>query len=308
MTIPTYEQLMLPMMKICNDGNLQDMKGLVTKLSDHFKMTEEERLRRLPSGSMTYIYNRVGWAKSHLIKATLLESPSRGSYKITEEGKKQINTNLSEINNKYLSDNYEPFKEWFYHKPSKDEKEIPIQTIDSNTTPQELIEISHKKINDKLSEEILEVIKNCSPDFFERLVVKLLQAMGYGHNLTDAGKVKGGVGDGGIDGIIDEDKLGLDQIYIQAKRWQGSVGSPEIQKFIGALTSHGARKGVFITTSHFTSDAKKVAESTSGTANLVLIDGNELSKRMIENNVGISIVETYHVKRIDNDFFNDEVY
>jgi restriction system protein len=307
MTIPTHEQIMLPILKICKDGNEHIRKELVTELSDHYKMTEEERQRRLPSGSMTYIYNRVGWAKLGLLKAELLNSPKRGVYKITDAGLNLINSGISELNSKYLYENYEPFRNWKSQIPTgiSDNSD---ESIESTTTPQELIEISHKKINEELSEEILEVIKNCSPDFFERLVVKLLQTMGYGHNLTDAGKVKGGVGDGGIDGIIDEDKLGLDQIYIQAKRWQGSVGSPEIQKFIGALTSHGARKGVFITTSHFTSDAKKIAESTSGTANLVLIDGNELSKRMIENNVGVSIVETYHVKRIDNDFFNDEVY
>ena len=307
MTIPTHEQIMLPILKFCIDGNEHSRKELVTKLSDQFKMTEEERQRRLPSGSMTYIYNRVGWAKLGLIKAKLLNSPKRGVYKITDAGLNLINSDISELNSKYLYENYEPFRNW-KSRISTGISDNSDESIESTTTPQELIEISHKKINEELSEEILEVIKNCSPDFFERLVVKLLQAMGYGHNLTDAGKVKGGVGDGGIDGIIDEDKLGLDQIYIQAKRWQGSVGSPEIQKFIGALTSHGARKGVFITTSHFTSDAKKVAESTSGSANLVLIDGNELSKRMIENNVGVSIVETYHVKRIDNDFFNDEVY
>jgi len=307
MTIPTYEQIMLPMLKICEDGNEHSRKELVMKLSDHFNMTEEERLKRLPSGAMTYIYNRVGWAKLHLVKAGLLESPQRGSYKITEEGKKEIDSNISEINNNYLTEKYESFKEFWKGKPSHETEENTDQNIDSTNTPQELIEISHKKINEELSEEILQGIKNCSPDFFERLVVKLLQAMGYGHNLTDAGKVKGGAGDGGIDGIIDEDKLGLDQIYIQAKRWQGSVGSPEIQKFIGALTSHGARKGVFITTSHFTIDAIKVADSTSGTVNLVLMDGIELSKRMIEHNVGVSMVNTYHVKKINTDFFNDEV-
>lgn len=307
MTIPTYEQIMLPILKICKDGDEHFRKELVTELSDHYKMTDEERQRRLPSGSMTYIYNRVGWAKLGLLKAELLSSPKRGVYKITNEGLKLIKSGISELNNKYLYENYETFRNW-KTQTSTGIPDNSEESIESATTPQESIEISHKKINEELSEEILEIIKNCSPDFFERLVVKLLQAMGYGHNLTDAGKVKGGVCDGGIDGIIDEDKLGLDQIYIQAKRWQGSVGSPEIQKFIGALTSHGARKGVFITTSHFTSDAKKVAKSTSGSANLVLIDGNELSKRMIENNVGVSIVETYHVKRIDNDFFNDEVY
>ena len=307
MAIPTYEEIMLPILKICGDGQEHTRKNLVLELSELYKMTEEERQRRLPSGSMTYLYNRVGWAKLGLLKAGLLISPKRGVYKITDEGIVVTNSEISGINSKYLYDNFELFRKW-KSQSSQGISDNSVESIESTTTPQELIEISHKKINEELSEEILEAIKNCSPDFFERLVVKLLQSMGYGHNLTDAGKIKGGVGDGGIDGIIDEDKLGLDQIYIQAKRWEGSVGSPEIQKFIGALTSHGARKGVFITTSHFTNDAKKVADSTYVTASLVLIDGNELSKRMIEHNVGVNIVDTYYVKRIDNDFFNDEIY
>ena len=307
MAIPTYDQIMFPLLLLCGDGNEHSRKKLVESLSDHFHLSEEERKKRLPSGSMTYLYNRLGWAKLGLLKAGLLTSPKRGFYKITEDGGKLIDSGITDLNSKYLYDNYASFRNW-KGQSSSENTENSSESVESNVTPEELIERSYRKINDELSEEILETIKNCPPDFFERLVIKLLQAMGYGHNLTDAGQVKGGVGDGGIDGIIDEDKLGLDQIYIQAKRWQGSVGSPEVQKFIGALTSHGARKGVLITTSYFTNDAKKVAESNYVTASLVLIDGKELSKRMIEHNVGVNIVDTYHVKRIDNDFFNDEIF
>jgi len=244
--------------------------------------------------------NRVAWAKAHLKKAELLESPSRGQYKITPRGLEALAQNNQKINLKYLKQ----FEEYSYGnpnsstiKPNNDQK--PLDTL----TPSEHIEIGYQRIREELEDELLTKIKEASPAFFERLVVELLVAMGYGGSRKDAGQTIGRSGDGGIDGVIKEDRLGLDAIYIQAKRWEGVVGRPEIQKFAGALQGQRAKKGVFITTSGFSKEAIEYVSMIDN--RIVLVGGKELTGLMIDFSVGISKIASYDVKRIDSDYFEE---
>lgn len=304
MAIPDYQMLMLPLLEILRDGKEIYFSPLVDVLADKFNLNEDERKQLLPSGQMTTIKNRAGWARTYLKKAGLIEQPKRGNVKITARGLEVLSKKLTKIDVKFL----EQFPEFitFRDTGKNDTNEIDVfETIDSiQSTPEENIENAIVKINNQLSNDLLGVIKGCSPSFFEKLVVALLLAMGYGGSRVEAGRAIGQSGDGGIDGIIDEDKLGLDSIYIQAKRWEGTVGRPEIQKFVGALQGNRAHKGVFITTSEFTKDAQEYVKNISN--KVVLINGFTLAKLMIENDVGVSTMSTYKVKKIDSDYFVDE--
>jgi restriction system protein len=258
----------------------------------------------LPSGTQTTFKNRVTWAKVYLSKALLLESPKRGFFNITARGKKLLMENPVTLRVKELKQ-YPEFVA-FHGSGSKQGKESDDIAGDEGqtSTPEETFESAYLALHNSLASELLANISITSPEFFEHLVVKLLVKMGYGGSVKDAGRAMGRSGDEGIDGIIKEDKLGLGVIYIQAKRWQGSVGRPDIQKFVGALHGQRAKKGVFITTGSFTKDAEHYVATID--PKVVLIGGNRLVELMIDYNLGVSTVDTYEIKKIDSDFFLEE--
>ncbi|SMF95889.1 restriction system protein [Methylomagnum ishizawai] len=299
MSIPDFQSIMLPLLKLAEDGQEHANKEAKEKLALHFSLSEAEREELLPSGRQTTFDNRVAWARSYLKMALLLEVPRRGFFRITQRGKSVIQKNPEKINIKFL----EQFPEFSAFKtPDKPNiKEALIEQPSETQTPEETLDAAHIKLKQTLAEELIQTIKACSPAFFEKLVVDLLVRMGYGGTRKDAGKAVGKSGDGGIDGIIKEDRLGLDAIYIQAKKWEGTVGRPEIQKFAGALMGHGAHKGVFITTSNFSKEAIDFASSVN--LKIVLIDGQTLATLMIDHNVGVSPIVSYEIKKLDLDYF-----
>lgn len=304
--IPPFHEFFLPILKILADNKEYKVKEIVEKIYDYFKFSEEQKRERVPSGQQTIINNRTYWSLTYLKKANLLKSTQRGFYQITENG---LNTakdeNRKTLNVKDLR-NLGSFSEFHRGKNNTEKEQNEMDLNIQNETPEEILQNAYQNIKDKLIDELLEKIKNVSPQFFEKLVVKLLEKMGYGGSIKDAGEVTGQSGDEGIDGIIKEDKLGLDRIYIQAKRWKenNKVGRPEIQSFVGALAGKGAKKGVFITASDFTDDAKKFEPKNE--TKIVLINGKELANYMIEYNLGVSPQEFYEIKKIDNDYFEDE--
>ena len=303
MAIPTYEDLMLPFLRVLSDQEEKHIREITEILTEEFNLTKEEQEKLLPSGKDTVIRNRVGWARTHLYKTGLTEQVIRGIYKISPLGLKVLQENPTRIDNNFLRQ-FPQFVEWFDVKREKNDNVVVQIKSETERTPDESLESAYQEIRIALVTEIIEKIKSCSPSFFERLVVELLVAMGYGGTLQDAGKAIGKSGDGGIDGIIKEDRLGLDVIYLQAKRWEGNVSRPEIQKFAGALLGNQARKGVFITTSDFTREARDYVKTIS--SNIILIDGEELAELMIDYNVGVSVATVYEIKKIDSDYFSEE--
>jgi restriction system protein len=298
MSVPDYQTIMLPLLRAVGDGQEHLMTDVITELSNEFKLTDEERQRMQPSGVQTVMYNRVGWARTYMLKAGLLERTARGKIRITQRGKDVLSKRPTRIDQKFL----QQFPEFLEFKkvsvPKDEEEEERLET------PDDLLGSGYQKLKQTLTEDLLEHIKNCSPTFFENLVIDLLVAMKYGGSLEDARRV-GKSGDGGIDGVIKEDKLGLDEIYVQAKRWdKGTVGRPVIQSFVGSLEGRKARKGVFITTSQFSNDAREFVKHLE--KKVVLIDGEELASLMIEHGVGVAPVATYDVKKIDSDYFAEE--
>lgn len=304
MTIPNYQELMLPVLKTASDGKDLKFSQLVEELANQFNLTTEERNELLPSGSQAIFTNRVGWARSYLKQANLLSTPKRGFLTITKIGIELLTEIPKKIDISVL-EQYPGFIEFRNRKKDKNDFLMEsVSVFESNLTPEDALASAYNKLHAALEVEILSAVKEASPSFFERLVIDLLVRMGYGGSRQDAGKALGKSGDGGIDGIINEDRLGLDVIYIQAKRWDGVVGRPEIQKFAGALQGQRARKGVFITTSSFTKEAKEYASFID--TKIILIDGEQLSKLMAEHNVGVSVVGQYEVKKLDSDYFDNE--
>lgn len=296
MPIPDYQAIMLPLLQFSGDKKEYSLREVTGILADYFQLTEEEKNESLPSGGSRF-YNRVGWAITYLKKAKLLDYPRRGSFLITTRGTQLLSENPKNINNEFL----ERYDEFINFKKKKNNKKSKYCLEETLETPKEALETAHQKIQEALAEEILENIKICSPDFFESLVVYLLVTMGYGGSIKEAGHALRRSRDEGIDGIIKEDRLGLDIIYIQAKRWKNVVGRPEIQKFAGALHGQRARKGIFITTSDFTKDAIEYVSKIE--TKIILLNGNRLTELMIEHNVGVTPVAKYEVKRIDSDYF-----
>jgi len=295
---------MLPLLGSLADGAEHTLREVEDRLAEHFMLTPAERAELLPSGQQGIFRNRIGWARTYLKKAALLESPKRGACKITARGLKTLASSPSRIDVKFL----EQFPEFVEFRIASKPEHTPSATevaelVQSKTTPEEAIEDAHQDLRAQLATELLTRILGCSPAFFEQLVVELLVKMGYGGSRRDAGERIGQTGDGGIDGIIKEDRLGLDTIFIQAKRWQGSVGRPEIQKFVGALQGQRAKKGVFITTSSYTAEATDYA--TRIDTKVVLIDGKQLAGLMIDFDVGVSPAASYVIKRIDSDYFEE---
>lgn len=303
MPIPTYEEIMLPLLKQIQDGKEHHFAEVVEALAVNFNLTDEEKEKLIPSGQQTVLANRVGWARTHLKMAGLVEYVMTRVFKITPRGLDVLSRNPAHIDNNTLRQ-FGEFVNWFDVKREKANYTLQENKIETDKTPDEILETAFQTIKNNLAVEILQTIKSCSPAFFERLVVDLLVKMGYGGTLQDAGRAIGRSGDGGIDGIIKEDRLGLDVIYLQAKRWEGNVSRPEVQKFAGALQGQRARKGVFITTSDFTKEAKDFAAMID--SKIILISGDELAQLMIDYNVGVSNAAVYEIKRIDSDYFTEE--
>lgn len=302
--IPDYQKILLPLLKLAENGEVHKYREAINNLAEKFELTEEEKKELLPSGNDKVFDNRVGWAKTYLKKAGLLEYPKRGYFKITDRGLKVLKEDPDKITSKYLK-KFEEFNNFQENSKVKSEKKDKKSSFEfEDYTPEELIEIGFKTLNENLADNLLEKVKTYSPSFFEKLVVDLIVKMGYGGTIKDAGQAIGKRGDEGIDGVIKEDKLGLDIIYIQAKKWENNVSRPEIQKFAGALQGKNAKKGIFITTSDFSKNAVKYADRI--TSKIVLINGKDLTRLMIKYEVGVSISSSYEVKKIDTDYFLDE--
>lgn len=303
MPIPDYQSCMLPLLRFAGDGEEHQLKDAISALADEFCLTDEERNEFLPSGQQPVFTNRVGWARTYLKKAGLLSSPRRGYFKITDRGSQVLKENPKEINQKYLErfPEFVEFKSIRRDRSEDNADETPELAL--GQTPHEALESAYERLRSELASEILSSIRGCDPTLFEKIVVELLVKMGYGGSRKDAGRAIGRSGDEGIDGIIKEDHLGLDNIYIQAKRWEATIGRPEIQKFAGALQGQRARKGIFITTSDFTKDALDFVSRID--SKIILIDGATLAKLMIDFGVGVNPVATYQVQKIDSDYFTD---
>jgi restriction system protein len=302
MSIPDYQSLMLPLVKLASDKKEHSLQEATQTIAKEFNLSDADLAELLPSGRKTRFYDRIGWAVTYLRKAGLLNSQGRGKFQITQRGLDVAKNPPQRINVEFL-EQYEEFVE-FRTRRDREDEEIPTTEKLEIQTPEEAIEAAHQNLRQTLADELIQTIKNCSPAFFERLVIDVLVKMGYGGTRKDAGKAIGRSGDGGIDGIINEDRLGLDVIYIQAKKWEGSVGRPELQKFAGALQGKRAKKGIFISTSTFTNEAKEYVSQID--SKITLIDGETLSQLMIDYNVGINSIATYELKKIDNDYFIEE--
>jgi restriction system protein len=304
MPIPDFQSLMRPLLEAHADGKEHLNRDLVEQLGEQFGLTEEERREVLPSGGARLFDNRIGWAKSHITQAGLLISPRRAISVITDRGREALRIHPERIDLRVLN-GFEVYREFRNRRKNvEDEGSDTTETeIEAEQTPEELLENAYLQVRRQIETELLSQIKSSPPEFLERVVVDLVVRMGYGGSRKDAGEALGRSGDEGIDGIIKEDPLGLDIIYLQAKRWEGTVGRPEIQKFAGALQGQRARKGIFITTSSFSSDALEYTSRIE--TKIILIDGPRLAKLMFDHGVGVATASNYEVKRIDSDYFTD---
>lgn len=300
MPIPDFQSIMLPLLRLAGDNKPHSLRDAVDALAKQFLLSDAERSALLPSGRQPVFDNRVGWARTYMKKAGLLEAPRRAIFQVTARGLEVLKGDPSRIDIGFL-EQFPEFKS-FRGRHEKEPGQPPAPPEDS--TPEETLENAYERIRANLEAELLERVKGCSPRFFERLVVELLVKMDYGGALRDAGKAIGRSGDGGVDGIIKEDRLGLDVVYVQAKRWDTTVGRPELQKFAGALQGHRAKKGVFITTSDFSKDAIHYASQIE--SKIALIDGEQLARLMSDHGLGVSLVETYNIMRIDSDYFVED--
>ena len=309
MAVPDYQSLLLPLLQFAaRQGTEISTSEAVEALAKELGLTEDDLREMLPSGVQPTFINRVGWASTYLKKAGLLEATRRGFYQITDRGRDLLKKQPKTINVKLLRQ-YPEFLEFERLKGtrSSDKATERKESLEiSPETPLEQLENAYKNLRDKLADELLARLKKASPAFFEKVVVELLVKMGYGGSRVDAGKAIGRSGDGGIDGIIKEDKLGLDVVYIQAKRWDSNpVGRPDVMQFVGALQAQRANKGIFMTTSRFTDDARSYVSQIG--SKIVLIDGEQLTNLMIEHDVGVSTVSLYPVKKVDSDYFEESI-
>jgi restriction system protein len=302
MPIPDFQTLMRPLLAAHEDGAEHINRDLVSELADQFELTEDERREMLPSGGARLFDNRVGWAKTHISQAGLLESPRRAVSVITERGRSVLRDHPDRVDLRVLG-TFEDYKEFRNRRKTPEEQAEPEEEATDTQTPEESLENAYQKVRRQIEAELLSSIMDNPPDFLERVVVDLVVRMGYGGSRKDAGEALGRSGDEGIDGIIKEDPLGLDIIYLQAKRWEGTVGRPEIQKFAGALQGQRARKGIFITTSGFSAEALDYVSMID--SKIILIDGTRLAKLMFDHGIGVSSASIYEVKRIDSDYFTD---
>jgi restriction system protein len=302
MPIPDYQAIMLPLLRYLADGVEHSLRESIEALADEFHLLDSERRLLLPSGQQEVFDNRVGWARTYMKKAGLVRTTRRGFFQITDRGMTVLKENPPKIDVRFLDqfDEFRAFKE-LRRQPT----EAPeAESADQTATPEEALERAYQNLRSDLAADLLAQIKQSPPSLFEKLVVELLVRMGYGGSRKDAGEAVGKAGDEGIDGIIKEDRLGLDIIYIQAKRWDSTVGRPDIQKFAGALQGQRARKGIFITTSDFSRDALDYAARID--SKIVLIDGEQLAQMLIDHNIGVTPVANYEIKRVDSDYFTGQ--
>lgn len=302
MPIPDFQTLMRPLLEFASDGKQHSPREAREALAARFRLSDEEKKALLPSGRQEVFSNRVAWAKVYLQHAGLLDAPQRGQFKISERGQAALRDAPERITISYL----QRFPEFAQFRATRKQKDAATETApdEEARTPEEILEAAHLRLRGDLASELLSRVKRCSPQFFEHLVVELLLKMGYGGSREEAGQAVGSSGDEGIDGVINEDRLGLDTIYLQAKRWDGTVGRPEIQKFVGALHGKRAKKGVFITTGGFSAESLDYVKNIE--PKVILIDGRQLAEFMIDFNVGVDSVISYEVKKIVSDYFEEE--
>ena len=303
MAVPDFQIAMLPSLEVLKDGQISTMRELTERLANRFTLSEEDRQKHLPSGPQSLFYNRVAWAKTHLKNAGLIDNPIRGKVSISDLGRKLLDNRPTTINCEFLKQ-FPTYLKFIGQSADLDDDEKGEAILENAQTPLELLDASFNTLRIATAEDLLTKLKQCSPGFFEHVVVRLLRAMGYG-GIGGEASVTGKSGDGGIDGIIKEDKLGLDVVCIQAKRWDGSVGRPVIQGFVGSMDYVRARKGVILSTSQFTKEALDFADRIEG-KKVVLIDGSKLADLMIEHNVGVYSTKLYELKEVSNDFFDED--
>lgn len=305
MSIPKYNELYRPLLEYIRDGQARTTAELEEALARQFSLTDANRQERLSSGSLTFC-NRIAWARTYLKKAGLVTSPKRGTVQITPEGKNAVDKPGLRIDNDFLA-TFPSFAEFQKGGQTATTAENrPSSLAEDEDSPQDSLDRAYTRIRQTLAEDVLTEIMRQTPAFFEQLVVRLLEVMGYGGSLENAGIVTRASGDEGIDGIVKQDKLGFDQIFIQAKRWDPTacVGRPDIQKFVGALAGQGATRGLFVTTAKFSEEAYTYARKQH-TTKIVLVDGQKLAELMIDHNLGVTPIARYEVKRIDSDFFTE---
>ena len=308
MAVPKFYEFFGSFLRALSDGNVHKSKDVQKAIAVDMNLSPEDMVEQLPSQRQATYVNRINWARTYLDRAGLITTPTRGHYQITDEGRKALQSGET-IDLDYL-DRYESFRQFHTVNPSgeKQSQTVMAQQEEEEKTPTEIMSAAFEKMNSSLAGDLMDMVMGLEPTEFETLVVKLLLKMGYGYGIEDAGKVTRATGDGGIDGIIKEDQLGFNNIYIQAKKWSADhkVSRPEVQKFAGALQGEKATKGLFITTTEFTKDAQDFAANLLG-SNIVLIDGNQLTKLMIKYNLGVAVEQTFEVKRIDSDFFSEDL-
>ena len=302
MPIPDFQSFFKPLLDIAADGNEHSIRDVRDQIAHSMGITEADRTEKLASGTQTKFDNRVAWAKSYFVQAKIFESTRRAHFRITDRGRELLKEHLDRIDVRILN-RFPEFVE-FHTVDKTQSEEQETQNAIGVTTPEETLQQAYHGIRNQLASDLIDRVKANSPEFFERLVVELMVAMGYGGSIEDAGQAIGHTGDEGVDGIIKEDRLGLDVIYIQAKKWEGTVGRPEIQRFVGALHGKRAKKGVFITTGRFSDDARTYVETID--PKVILIDNKALANYMIDFNLGVSSASKYEIKRIDSDFFAEE--
>ncbi|MBC8117869.1 MAG: restriction endonuclease [Candidatus Saccharimonas sp.] len=303
MAVPDFQSMMLPLLEAIADGAEHSNSAVYDSVARQMNVSAEDLQLMHSGGEQTVFYNRVAWGKTYLKKGGLLQSPKRGTIQITEAGQRMLKNRPAKIDIRFLKQF--GAGDWLKSSPASAVVLVEEAVSESSAaTPEDLLEAGSKSLRDELVVEIIEQVKRCSSQFFERLVVKLLVAMGYGGSLEDAGQVLGRSGDGGIDGTIKEDKLGLDVICIQAKRWEGTVGRPVVQAFAGSMEGFRARKGVLITTATFSKEAEDYI--TRIERKIVLVDGQRMAELMIAHNVGVTVMQTYEIKRLDTDFFTED--
>lgn len=303
MAIPDFQSVMLPLLKFCTDGQEHTNREAIDALAQEFRLTEEEQKQLLPSGQQCVFENRVAWARAHMKMAGLVENTRRGIFRITDRGAQLLKRSPPEINLRLLREFPEYLEAKDRNQGNKTEEALAAPDEQERKTPAERLEEAYEILRKNLANELISQLKSASPSFFEKVVVEVLVKMGYGGSRKDAGQAIGRSGDEGIDGIIKEDRLGLDIIYIQAKRWENTVTRPEIQKFAGALQGKRARKGIFITTSDFSQNAHEYVAAIE--SKIILIDGQQLSQLMIDFGVGVATDAIYELKRLDSDYFTE---
>lgn len=299
MAIPTFQEITLPLLRMASDGRVHLLADARKQLAKHFELSSAEEEELLPSGRQKRFSNRVAWAKVYMQRGGLLSSPGRGQFQITDRGRQVLANPPDRVDVKYL----ERYPEFLEFRSRSNETATETAEPNDSKTPEESLEAAYLSIRAGLASEVLARVRSATPRFFEQLVVELLLKMGYG-GTGGVGEAIGKSGDEGIDGIIAEDRLGLEMVYLQAKRWDGTVGRPEIQKFVGALHGRRARKGVFITTGTFSADASAYVRNID--PKVALIDGAQLAQFMIDFNVGVSPDRTFEVKKIDSDYFEED--